>query len=58
MYALKHLSIISKYLHTKEEIDNYTIILEDFKTPLSTMDRSSREKKTVRKPCTIFHLIF
>ena len=45
MYALKHLSIISKYLHTKEEIDNYTIILEDFKTPLSTMDRSSREKK-------------
>ena len=43
--TLKHLSIISKYLYTKEEIDNYTIILEDFKTPLSTMDRSSREKK-------------
>ena len=41
----------------KEETDNYTILLEDFKTPLSTMDRSSR-KKLIRKPCTISHLIF
>ena len=41
----------------KEETDNYTILLGDFKTPLSTMDRSSR-KKLIRKPCTISHLIF
>jgi hypothetical protein len=33
----------------KPVIDTNTVVLEDFNTPLSTIDRSSRQKKSTKK---------
>ena len=33
----------------KGEVDSNTIIVGDFNTPLTSMDRSSRQKITIRK---------
>ena len=40
--APKHIKQILTYL--KGETDNITMIIGDFSTPLSTMDKSSRQK--------------
>ena len=39
-----HKDPLRKYNYTKGEIDSDTIIVEDFYTSLSSMDRSSRQK--------------
>ena len=36
-------------MDSKEEINTNTVIIEDFNTPLSSMDRSSRQKSTRRQ---------
>ena len=35
---------MQKLTEMKEEIDSYTIIVGDFNTPLSIMDRTARQK--------------
>ena len=40
----EHLNVLSNYQHVKVEIVNNAILVGDFNIPLSTMDRSSRQK--------------